>query len=135
MMRFCDTEIRVRYAETDRMGYLHHAHYAVYFEQGRTDLLRTLGLSYRDIEDQGYFLVVVKLECRYRRPARYDDLLRLRTTETRVTPVRIEHRYEVYRGEELLAEATSTLACVDRDGALQPLPRVLLAGRDQADLT
>jgi acyl-CoA thioester hydrolase len=130
-MRSCDTEIRVRYAETDRMGFLHHAHYAVYFEQGRTDLLRQLGLSYRDIEDQGFFLVVVKLECKYRKPAQYDDLLRLRTTEVRITPVRIEHRYEVFRGDELLTEGTSTLACVDRAGKLQPLPGVL-AG-EQAD--
>jgi acyl-CoA thioester hydrolase len=120
-----DTEIRVRYAETDRMGVLHHVHSLVYFEQGRTDLLRATGISYRELEDQGYFLVLVKLDCRYRSPARYDDLLRLRTILTRTTMVRVEHRYELYRGDTLLAEGSSTLACVDREGKVQPLPEVL----------
>lgn len=117
--------IRVRYAETDRMGFLHHAQYFVYFEQGRTEMLRAQGLNYREIEDAGYFLVVVKLECRFRQPARYDDLLRLRTIHLRTTPVRIEHRYELYRGDDLLCEAASTLACVDRQGKLQAVPEVL----------
>ncbi len=117
--------VRVRYAETDRMGLLHHANYLVYFEQGRTELLRSLGLTYRDLEDQGYLLVLTKLEVRYRRPARYDDLLTVRTTAERVTAVRIDHRYEVLRDGLLLAEGTSTLACVDRDGRPQALPDVL----------
>jgi len=118
----CDTAIRVRYAETDRMGYLHHSMYPVYFEQGRTELLRQQGISYRDIEDQGFFLAVVKLEIRFRRPAYFDDLLRLRTTLTRTTAVRVEHRYELFRDNDLLCEATSTLACVDAEGRLQALP-------------
>jgi len=117
--------IRVRYAETDRMGLLHHANYLVYFEQGRTELLRDRGKTYRDLEDQGYLLVLVKVEVRYRQPARYDDLLTLRTTVTRVTPVRIEHRYEVRRDGQLLADGSSTLACVDRDGRLQAMPEWL----------
>jgi acyl-CoA thioester hydrolase len=117
--------IRVRYAETDRMGLLHHANYLVYFEQGRTELLRDRGKTYRDLEDQGYLLVLAKVEVRYRQPARYDDLLTLRTTVTRVTPVRIEHKYEVVRDGQLLAEGSSTLACVDREGRLQALPEWL----------
>ena len=119
--------IRVRYAETDRMGLLHHANYLVYFEQGRTELLRDRGKTYRDLEDQGYLLVLVKVEVRYRQPVRYDDLLTLRTTVTRVTPVRIEHRYEVVRDGQLLADGSSTLACVDRDGRLQAMPEWLHA--------
>jgi acyl-CoA thioester hydrolase len=118
----CETQIRVRYAETDRMGYLHHANYLVYFEQARTEMLRQKGFSYRDIEDQGYFLVVVKAEVKFKAPARYDDLLTIRTTITRRTAVRIEHRYEVYRDATLLAEGATTLACVDRDGRLQAMP-------------
>lgn len=125
MTQSCDVSIRVRYAETDRMGYLHHATYFVYFEQGRTELLRLQGISYRDIEDEGYLLAVVKLDCRFRRPAFFDDLLTLRTTLVRTTAVRVEHRYELYRGAELLCEATSTLACVDREGRLQALPESL----------
>ena len=89
--------IRVRYAETDRMGLLHHANYFVYFEMGRTELLRGMGLSYRDIEDAGYFLVIVEVGCKFKRPAHYDDLLTLRTTLKRVTRVKIEHHYEVLR--------------------------------------
>jgi acyl-CoA thioester hydrolase len=121
-----DITIRVRYAETDRMGLLHHANYLVYFEQGRTELLRQRGLAYRDLEDQGYFLVVVRMEIRYKAPARYDDLLTLRTTVARTTAVRIDHRYEVLRDGTLLAEGNSTLACVDRDGRLQALPDFLV---------
>jgi acyl-CoA thioester hydrolase len=117
--------IRVRYAETDRMGLLHHANYLVYFEQGRTELLRGHGLAYRDLEDQGYFLVLTKVEVRYRSPARYDDLVKLKTTVVRVTAVRIDHRYELSREGVLLAEGTTTLACVDREGRVQALPSSL----------
>jgi acyl-CoA thioester hydrolase len=120
-----EISIRVRYAETDRMGLLHHANYLVYFEQGRTELLRALGRSYRDLEDQGYLLVLTKFEVRYRRPAFFDDLLTLRTIAVKTTAVRIDHRYELLRDGVLLAEAESTLACVDRDGRPQPLPDFL----------
>src|SRR5207245_9107795 len=92
-----EVSIRVRYAETDRMGLLHHANYLVYFEQARTELLRARGLSYRDLEDQGYLLVLTKVEVRYRSPAYYDDLLTVRTTVARTTAVRIDHRYDVFR--------------------------------------
>lgn len=118
-------EIRVRYAETDRMGLLHHANFFVYFEMGRTELLRARGFSYREIEDAGHFLVIVDLGCKYKRPARYDDLLTLRTTVARVTHVKIVHTYELLRDGLLLAEGHSTLACVDRDGRPQALPSTL----------
>jgi acyl-CoA thioester hydrolase len=114
--------IRVRYAETDRMGLLHHANYLVYFEQGRTELLRSQGFAYRDIEDQGFYLVLTKVQVRYRSPAYYDDLLTLRTTVQRTTLVKIEHKYELLREGTLLAEAETTLGCVNRDGKVQPLP-------------
>jgi acyl-CoA thioester hydrolase len=113
---------RVRYAETDRMGLLHHANYIVYFEMGRTELLRQRGISYRDIEDSGHLLVVVEVGCKFKRPAYYDDMLTLRTTVERVTHVKVVHRYEVFRDGVLLAEGHSTLACVDRDGKPQALP-------------
>src|SRR5438067_6858588 len=117
-----EIQVRVRYAETDRMGLLHHANYLVYFEQARTELLRTLGATYKDMEDQGYFLVVSKVEVKYRSPAHYDDLLTVRTTVTRTSPVRLEHRYEVFRDGALVAEGSSTLACVDRAGRLRAMP-------------
>jgi acyl-CoA thioester hydrolase len=119
--------IRVRYAETDRMGLLHHANYLIYFEQGRTELLRSSGYSYKDLEDQGYLLVLTKIEVRYRNPARYDDLLTLRTSALRTTAARIDHGYELSRDGVLVAEGSSTLACVDRDGKVQALPEFLRA--------
>ncbi len=117
-----DTTIRVRYAETDRMGLLHHANYFVYFEQARTEMLRSRGLSYREIEDSGHLLVIVEIGCKFRKPAYYDDILTIRTTVARVTHVKIVHEYRVLRGDELLAEGHSTLACVDREGKPQALP-------------
>src|SRR5262249_2074839 len=117
--------IRVRYAETDRMGLVHHANYLVYFEQGRTELLRSQGLAYKDFEDQGYLLVITRAEVRYRSPARYDDLLTLRTTVARTTAVRIDHRYELLREGTLIAEGSTPLACVDREGRVQALPTIL----------
>jgi acyl-CoA thioester hydrolase len=120
-----EIQIRVRYAETDQMGFLHHAHYAVYFEIGRVELLRSHGMNYKDLEAQGYLLVIAKLSCRYHRPARYDDLLTLRTHVVRATAARIEHRYELLRDGALLAEGESTIACVDRDGRLQRIPEFL----------
>ena len=122
----CGTiQIRPRYVECDPMGYVHHSIYPVWFEMGRTELLRERGLRYRDLEEQGYLLVVAKLSLTYRRPARYDDQLTLTTTIARQTAVRIEHRYEVHRDHELLTTAESTLACVNRSGVLVPLPSVL----------
>ena len=126
-----EVSIRVRYAETDRMGLLHHANYLVYFEQGRTELLRSRGLTYKELEDQGFLLVLTKVEVRYRSPARYDDLLKLRTSVVRTTAVRIDHRYELFRDGTLLAEGSSTLACVDRDGRLQELPAFLRMEREE----
>jgi acyl-CoA thioester hydrolase len=121
-----EVTIRVRYAETDRMGLLHHANYLVYFEQARTELLRDQGATYKDLEDGGFLLVLTRVEVRYRRPAYYDDLLTVRTTVERTTSVRIDHRYEVFRGAgELVAEGSSTLACVDRTGRPQALPEFL----------
>lgn len=118
-----EIQIRVRYAETDRMGLLHHANYLVYFEQARTELLRQMGRTYRDLEDQGFYLVVAKIEVKYKRPAHYDDMLTIRTTVTRSSLVRLEHKYEVFGPDEhLCCEANSTLACVDAEGKIQPMP-------------
>ena len=122
-----ELQIRVRYAEVDRMGAVHHPNYFMYFELGRTEFLRAQGLSYRDLEEQGHLLVVVKLSCRFRSPAVYDELLTLRTRVERVTRTRIDHSYRLLKEDgRLSAEATSTLTCVDRDGQLQSIPAVLL---------
>ena len=119
--------IRVRYCETDAMGCLHHSQFFNYFEQGRTELLREQGGCYRDIEEAGLFLVVVRLQCSYHAPARYDDLLTLVTRVEHVSAVKIEHSYKLLRGDQLLASATSTLACVDREGKVARLPDSIAA--------
>jgi acyl-CoA thioester hydrolase len=104
------------------MGFLHHARYFVYFEEGRTELLRQNGIRYRDLEEMGIFYVVAKLECRYKNPARYDDVVSLTTTTERITPVLVEHTYRIMRDDVLLAEARSTLVSIGRDGRPTAMP-------------
>ena len=118
--------IRVRYPEVDAMGYLHHSRYLQYFEMGRVELLRSRGHSYADLERQGVFFVVVKAEIRYKSPARYDEELTLVTKLVRATHVRYDHAYELKRGDTLLAEGTTTIACVDREGQIRQIPEALL---------
>lgn len=122
MLKEYEIELRVRYQETDPMGFLHHSCYFTYFEIGRTELLRASGGNYRKMEEEGMLVVVVRAECRFHRPARYDDLLRLRTTIVRITPAKIEHEYRLLRGEELLAVGHVTMAMVDRQGNVQRVP-------------
>ena len=90
------------------MGVVHHSVYPVWFEMGRTELLRSTGISYRELEETGVLLAVVRLEVRYKRPARYDDELQLETRIASVGRVKIEHEYRLTRGDELLATATTT---------------------------
>ena len=120
-------DIRVRYSETDAMGFLHHANFLSYFEVGRTELFRAQGGNYRRMEERGLFFVVARIEVRYRRPARYDDVLQLETRISRVTPAKLEHHYRLLRGDELLAEADSVLACVDGQGSVQRIPDDLVS--------
>ncbi|HEY2586096.1 MAG TPA: thioesterase family protein [Tepidisphaeraceae bacterium] len=117
--------IRVRYPEVDAMGFLHHSRYLQYFEMGRVELLRSLGHSYADLERNGVLFVVVRVECRFKAPARYDEELSLTTRVVKQTHVRIDHAYELKRGATLLAEATTTIACVERDGNLRQIPEEL----------
>src|SRR5438105_14403511 len=124
--------IRVRYPEVDAMGYLHHSRYLQYFEMGRIELLRSLGHSYVDLEQQGILFVVVKAEIRYKAAAKFDDELTLITRVIRQTHVRYDHTYELKRGDTLLAEASTTIACVGRDGELRQIPDSLARPPGQA---
>lgn len=121
--------IRVRYPEVDAMGYLHHSRYLQYFEMGRVELLRSYGVSYADLERQGIFFVVIKAEIRYKAPARYDEELQLTTKLIKQTFVRYDHSYELRRGTTLLAEGTTSIACVGREGQVMKIPEGL-AGAD-----
>ena len=126
MLRQHDIQVRVRYQETDGQGRLHHANYFTYFELGRTELLRAAGKSYLQVEQAGYMLVVVEIGCEYFLPAGFDDLLTVRTTVIRAKGARIEHQYEVFRDEELLARGRSIVACVDQSGKPKRIPDWLL---------
>ena len=123
--REIDLEIRIRYSETDPMGFLHHSRYFVFFEMGRTELFRAQGGNYREMEERGQYLVIAEVQCRYRVPARYDDVLRLNTKLTSLTLARMEHEYKFYRGDTLLTTGKTVLACVDRDGRILKLSDVL----------
>jgi acyl-CoA thioester hydrolase len=121
-----EIQIRVRYQETDAQGRVHHANYFTYFEQGRVELLRAAGYDYRRLEEAGYLLVVAEITCQYYLPASYDDLLTIRTTTVSAKGARVEHRYEVFRDEQLLAAGRSIVACIDRQGKVTRLPQFLL---------
>jgi acyl-CoA thioester hydrolase len=128
VLREYEVQLRVRYEDADPMGLLHHARYFTYFEIGRTELLRASGGNYRRMEEEGMFAVVVKAECVYHKPARYDDLLTIRTIIRRITPAKIEHEYHVLRSGERLATGHVSLALVDRNGAVQKIPDWLQQG-------
>ncbi len=121
-------EIRVRYQETDGQGRVHHANYLTYFEQGRVELMRSLGMDYRRVEEEGFMLVVTKFTCAYHRPATFDQLLRLFTRVTHVGKARIEHAYTLHHEDLLLVEGESTVACVDHTGKVRRLPDWLRQG-------
>lgn len=117
-----DVPIRVRYVECDPMNVAHHSVYPIWLEIARTDLLRQRGKTYKDLEASGIFMVVARLNIRYRRPAFYDDVLNIHVRMLASAGVKILHDYRIHRGEQLLAEAETTLVCVDRHGNLQPIP-------------
>ncbi len=116
-----------RYAETDQAGVVHHSVYPVWFEMGRTELLRANGLAYKELEKAGVFFVVVELHIRYRRPARYDEQLRLETRCSQVTASKVEHVYTLSRADDgqVLAEGSSVLACVDGQGRIRRMPEFM----------
>jgi len=125
-------QLRVRYSECDPMNVAHHASYVPWLEMGRTELLRSSGVSYAQLEAAGVFLVIVKLEVKYRRPVLYDDMVEIRTRVSGAGKVKIEHAYDVVVVErhgkpasEVAALAATTLGCVDRDGRVRQLPEWL----------
>lgn len=122
--------VRVPYAHTDCMGVVYYAHYLVYFEMARTELLRAAGLPYALLESRGVMLPAVEARCVYRRPARYDDLLAIETRLAGLSGTRLTIAYRILRGDELLAEGHTVHACVDRAGRVIRPPRELreLAG-------
>jgi acyl-CoA thioester hydrolase len=117
--------LRVRYAETDKMGVVYYANYLVWFEVGRADLLRSLGWTYREIELDGVSLPVIEAHCDYHRPARYDDELEVRTEGRLLSPVRVEFNYQVVRKSDAVVSATGRTvhAALDPSGRPCRLPK------------
>ncbi|WP_333809993.1 acyl-CoA thioesterase [Flavobacterium sp.] len=116
-------QVRVRYAETDQMGVVYHGNYAQYFEMGRVEWLRNLGVSYKWMEENGVMLPVVSLTMNYKKPARYDDLLTVKTILKNQTSVKIEFDYEIYNEQnELLTTGYSMLVFVDMKTGRPILP-------------
>jgi acyl-CoA thioester hydrolase len=126
----CMCRFRVRYAECDAQGYLHHAKYWEYFEHARTELLRNNGFRYRDLEAAGTMFVVYKAAVKYILPIKYDDLVDVTVTVARITRTRVDHSYIIERDDTKTCEATSTLACVGTDGKPTLMPEELWSQSD-----
>jgi acyl-CoA thioester hydrolase len=120
----CISRVRVRYAETDKMGVVYYANYFVWFEVGRTDLLRESGWNYRDMETEGFGLPVIEAHCTYRESAKYDDEIEVRTTGEMLSPVRVKFSYQVLRSADaaMLASGSTVHASLDRHGRPCRLP-------------
>ena len=114
------SRVRVRYAETDQMGVVYYANYFVWFEVGRTDLLRSLGGTYKDLEAEGIFLPVIEASCTYAQASRYDDELDIRTTGRLLSPVRMEFQYEVVRLADQVTTATGRTVHAALNGRGRP---------------
>ena len=123
-MRRSVTSVRVRYPEVDRMGVVHHTHFFVWFELGRTELLRDLGCTYSEMEAQGVFMPVVEAACRYRTPVRYDEVLEVETALEKISASRVAFRYVLHRqgAGHPLAEGRTVHATVNREGEVIRLP-------------
>lgn len=118
-----EVQIRVRYAETDQMGYVYYGNYATYFEVARVETFRHLGFSYKAMEDEGVLMPVLEYKTKYIKAAKYDDLLTIKTTIADKPGVRIRFEYEVYNEqEELLTKAETTLVFINAETGRPSLP-------------
>ena len=116
-MKCSEINVRVRYQETDQMGIVYYSKYFVYFEMGRIEFLRDMGISYAKIEKENIFLAVADAHCKYKSPAMYDDLLVIKTCLSMIKLARIEFSYEIRRVNEdtLIAEGSTLLACLGKN--------------------
>lgn len=125
MSREYEFDLTIRYYEADAQGVVHHANYFKYFELARIEQLKAAGHDYAEFEKTGLMLVVSKIACKFHRPARFGDTISIWLRTERARGARIDHVYRVRRGGELLAEAESTIACIDRNGHVQRIPDYL----------
>lgn len=114
-MKTNEIQIRVPYADTDQMGMVYYANYLVYFERGRTEWLREAGLSYRELEEKGCFFPVIECSCEYKAPARYDDLITVRTSVAETGAASVTFGYQILNGAKLLAEGRTKHPLVNNE--------------------
>ncbi len=115
-MNFNEISFRVRYGETDQMGVVYHGNYAQYMEMGRVEWLRGMGISYKNMEENGIMLPVISLHVNYKKPAVYDDLITVKTILRKMPSVKIEFDFEIYNeAREILADATVVLVFMDME--------------------
>ncbi|MFC2087520.1 acyl-CoA thioesterase [Bacteroidota bacterium] len=110
-----ETQIRVRYGETDSMGYVYYGNFALYYEIGRTDLLRQYGLTYKDLEEQGILMPVVSMTSHFKRPAFYDDFITIRTTVKKLPGIKIHFFYELFSNNQLINTGDTVLTFFNRE--------------------
>lgn len=123
-------KVRVRYAETDQMGVVYYGNYATYLEVARVEAFRFLGVSYKELEDQGIMLPVVEYQTRYIKPAKYDDLLTVKVSIKKIPSAKITFHYEIYNEEHVLLNTAETLLVfISKDsGKIVPAPTELIEG-------
>jgi acyl-CoA thioester hydrolase len=125
-MRTHESQLRVRYQETDNMGVVYYANYFVWFEVARTEYLRSAGVSYRRLEEKGAYMMVVEAGCRYRSPARYDDIVKIQTWIPRMKNSSMDFAHKVYIGDRLIATGESVHVFTNKSGRPVRIPKEIL---------
>lgn len=120
---FIDVSVRVKYADTDKFGIVYYGNYAIFFEKARTEYLRERGFTYKELEEKGYHLPVVEFHTKYFKPARYDDLLIIRTSIEEIKSRSVVFSYEVFKENEKIAQGKTYHICVNSDNKPISLPQ------------
>lgn len=122
-MRMHETQIRVRYQETDNMGVVYYANYFIWLEVARTEYLRSAGVSYRHLEERGMYLMVASASCQYKAPARYDDVVRMQTWIPKIKNSSLDFAHKLYIGDRLIATAESVHVFTNKIGKPIRIPK------------
>lgn len=122
-MRIGQTQIRVRYQETDNMGVVYYANYFIWLEVARTEYLRSAGVSYRRLEDKGMYLMVAAASCQYKAPARYDDIVRIQTWIPKIKNSSLDFAHKLYIGDKLIATGESVHVFTNKKGRPIRIPK------------
>jgi acyl-CoA thioester hydrolase len=125
-IHYVDVPLRVRYADTDRMGIVYYGNYPAYFEIGRTEYMRAKGFVYRSLEEMGYYLVVASLEATYHSPATYDDLLIVKTGVVELKSRAVTFQYRIFKDETLVVQGRTRHICIDSARKSVTIPPALM---------